>query len=126
MVQIMINSDKKYEWNMPGIVKRGNREKVTLADLENDSDITDESMVKKQDNGACYIVKPIMFEVANVPVEVAAKALGTDKQTLRVMIQQKIVDWGIAYKLPNSTQYTYLISPKKFYEATGFAYRPKE
>jgi len=39
-------------------------------------------------------------------------------------LQNNLVDWGIAFKRGNSKQFTYLIYPKKFYETTGFAYKP--
>lgn len=41
-----------------------------------------------------------MFKKANMPVSVAAKALGVDAQTVRVLCQQNLVDWGTAYKHP--------------------------
>lgn len=63
---------------------------------------------------------PQTFHHANMPVRIAAKALNMDQQTVRVMIQMGIVPWGRAYKLPESKRYSYLISPKSFYEATGF------
>lgn len=65
----------------------------------------------------------IEFENVNIPVAVAAKALNVDCQTVRIMLQQGIVDWGIAYKLGNSKTYSYMIYAKKFYEATGFVYK---
>ena len=53
-----------------------------------------------------------IFECANIPVAVAAKALS------------EVVNWGCAYhRTPKSRQYSYLIYPKKFYEETGFLYK---
>lgn len=49
-----------------------------------------------------------------------------DCQTVRLLLQNNLVDWGVAYKRNNSTQYSYLIYPKKFYEETGFYYSGKE
>ena len=60
----------------------------------------------------------LVFEKANIPVAVA--------QTVRLLLQNKLVDWGIAYKRPGSSQYSYIIYPKKFYEETGFYYSGKE
>ena len=57
-----------------------------------------------------------------VVVGVAAKALNVDAQTVRLLLQNKLVDWGIAYKRPGSNQYSYIIYSKKFYEVTGFYY----
>ncbi len=56
---------------------------------------------------------------ANLTVAETAKVLGLDKQSVRIMIQMGIVDWGKCWKRPGSTQYSYLISPKKFFEDTG-------
>lgn len=61
-----------------------------------------------------------VFDTANITVQEAAKALGFDAQTVRVMIQQGIVSWGRCFRMPGSKKYTYLISPKAFYEATGY------
>lgn len=60
------------------------------------------------------------FRKANMPVAVAAKALGTDAQTVRILCQKNIVGWGTAYKRPGSERYSYLISPRKFFEETGY------
>lgn len=56
-----------------------------------------------------------IFECANVPVAGAAKALGVDCQTVHLLIQNGVVDWGT----PNSRYYSYLLSPRKFFEAPG-------
>ena len=63
------------------------------------------------------------FDCANIPISAAAQALRMDCQTVRLLLQNNLVDWGIAYKRGNSTQYSYLIYPKKFYEATGYVYK---
>ena len=68
----------------------------------------------------------LIFEKANVPVAVAAKALKMDCQTVRLMLQQGLVDWGIAFKRKGSKTFTYIIYAKKFYEATGFYYNGEE
>ena len=65
----------------------------------------------------------IKFDCANIPVSVAAKALRMDCQTVRLLLQNHLVDWGICFKRGNSKQYTYLIYPKKFFEETGFLYK---
>lgn len=64
----------------------------------------------------------LKFKSANIPVEIAAKALHVDCQTVRLLLQNNLVDWGIAYKRGKSTKYSYLIYPKKFYETTGYYY----
>lgn len=60
------------------------------------------------------------FKRANMPVSVAAKALGMDCQTVRILCQNGVVDWGRAFKNKGSRKYSYLISPRLFYESTGF------
>lgn len=64
----------------------------------------------------------LVFLKANMPVTVAAEALGVDPQTVRLLLQNNLVDWGIAYKRAGSKKYSYLIYPKKFYEVTGYYY----
>lgn len=61
----------------------------------------------------------------NIPVAVAAKVLKMDNQTVRLLLQNKLVNWGTAYKRPGSRQYSYIIYAKPFYEATGFQYSEK-
>lgn len=60
------------------------------------------------------------FETANLTIQEVADAMGMDTQSIRVMIRENLVPWGTAIKKPGSTKYTYLISPVKFYEATGW------
>ena len=69
----------------------------------------------------------VTFECANMPVSAAAKALKVDCQTVRLLLQNGVVNWGTAYKrTPGSHHYSYLISPKKFFEETGYAYQPNK
>jgi len=65
----------------------------------------------------------IVFEHANIPIAIAAQALKMDCQTVRLLIQNNLVEWGMCFKRPGSSNYTYLISPKKFYETTGYIYK---
>ena len=55
-----------------------------------------------------------------MPVAVAAKALQVDSQTVRVLLQNGLVSWGTAFRHPGSKRYSYLISPLKFYQETGY------
>lgn len=65
-----------------------------------------------------------IFECANIPIKTAARALKMDSQTVRLLLQSGMVNWGIAYRrTPKSRQYSYLIYPKKFYKETGFIYK---
>ena len=57
----------------------------------------------------------------NLSIAEVSASLKLDKQTVRVLIQQGIVPWGRAYKRPGSKRWSYLISPKAFYEDTGVA-----
>lgn len=59
------------------------------------------------------------FKKARISTAETAKALQMDPQTVRVLIQQELVPWGKAVKMPGSTRYMYLISPADFYRATG-------
>lgn len=60
------------------------------------------------------------FTKANLKVSEVAQVLHMDQQTVRLMLQQGIVSWGFAYKrTPQSRQFSYIISPKLFYESTG-------
>lgn len=68
----------------------------------------------------------LVFNKANMPVSVAAKALGVDQQTVRLLLQNNLVDWGIAYKRGKSQKYSYIIYPKRFYEVTGYYYNGEE
>lgn len=62
------------------------------------------------------------IESCNIPVNVAAKVLRKDAQTVRFLLQNGLVDWGMAYKRQGSRQFSYIIPAKKFYEETGFQY----
>lgn len=60
------------------------------------------------------------FTKANLKISEVAQALHMDQQTVRLMLQQGVVPWGCAYKrTPKSRQFSYLISPKRFFEETG-------
>lgn len=57
-----------------------------------------------------------------VPLAVAAKVLRVDNQTLRLLLQTKTVDFGVAYKRAGSKQFSYLIFAEPFYQLTGYRY----
>lgn len=54
----------------------------------------------------------------NIPVAIAAKALGKSKQFVRVALQRSIVPFGFAVKV-SGTKWSYHISPRKFNEYIG-------
>lgn len=65
------------------------------------------------------------IECGNIPVAVAAKVLKMDCQTVRLLLQNNLVNWGTCYKRKGSRQYSYIIYAKLFYEATGYKYSEK-
>ena len=65
-------------------------------------------------------LEDIEFNGYNISVAQAAKIMGKDQQYIRQGIIQGIVPIGTAFKNQGSKQYDYYISPKLFYEFTGF------
>lgn len=63
-----------------------------------------------------------MAEIKNgvVSIAEASKVLKVDCQTLRLLLQNKMVDFGIAYKRPGSKQFSYIIYAEPFYKLTGY------
>lgn len=55
-----------------------------------------------------------------ITVQEAADWLGVEQQTIRIMLQQGIVPWGLAFKRPGSKQFAYLIYRKQFEDLTGY------
>ena len=66
------------------------------------------------------------IERGTVPIAVASKVLKIDCQTLRLLLQNKMVDFGIAYKRPGSKQYSYIIYAEPFYRLTGYRHKESE
>ena len=64
------------------------------------------------------------FSGYNISVAQAAKIMGKDQQYIRQGIRQGIIQGilpiGTAFKKQGSKQYDYYISPKLFYEFTGY------
>ena len=60
------------------------------------------------------------FSGYNISVAQAAKIMGKDQQYIRQGIIQGILPIGTAFKKQGSKQYDYYISPKLFYEFTGY------
>ena len=61
-----------------------------------------------------------------VPISTDAKVLKMDAQTIRLLLQNKMVDFGIAFKKPGSNRYSYVIFSEPFYELTGFRLQESE
>ena len=49
-----------------------------------------------------------------------------DSQTIRLLLQNKMVDFGIAFKNPGSNRYSYVIFSEPFYKLTGFKLQESE
>lgn len=62
----------------------------------------------------------LVFDGKNSPVLEAAKIMGKDQQFIRQAMINKLLPIGLAYKKEGSTQYDFYISPKLFYEYTGY------
>lgn len=68
-------------------------------------------------------LKPPEFTGVNVPITTAAKVMGKDQQFIRVGLVRGLLPFGTAYKTDeDSGRYTYYISPKLFWEYTGYVY----
>ena len=57
--------------------------------------------------------------VRNMTVEEAAKEMGKSQQFVRIGLQRGFLTFGTAEIMPNSTKYTYYISPDLFYKSIG-------
>lgn len=64
-------------------------------------------------------------ERGTIPIAVAAEVLRVDKQTLRLLLQNQLVDFGFAYKRPGSKQFSYIIFAEPFYQLTGYRQEPQ-
>ena len=62
----------------------------------------------------------LVFDGKNIPVLEAAKIMGKDQQFIRQAMINKLLPIGLAYKKEGSTQFDFYISPKLFYEYTGY------
>lgn len=61
------------------------------------------------------------FSGKNVPVNVAAKAMGKSPMFVRIGLQRGILQFGVAIKTSDDhQQYDYYISPKLFADYTGY------
>lgn len=60
-----------------------------------------------------------------IPIAVAAEVLRMDRQTLRLLLQSELVDFGFAFKRPGSKQFSYIIFAEPFCRLTGFRWEPQ-
>lgn len=60
-----------------------------------------------------------MKNASILTVAQVAKALRKDNQTIRYLLDNKIVTWGMSYKRQGSKRKSYLIYKEKFQAETG-------
>lgn len=68
----------------------------------------------------------LTFTGENIPVTTAAKIMRKDQQFVRQGLIKGILPIGAAYKKERSNQYDYYISPRLFYEYTGYLYQGED
>lgn len=66
------------------------------------------------------------FDGANVPVREVARIMKKDALSIRLAMQNGLIDLGYCQKKPNSEQWEYYISPLKLFLLTGYVYREKK
>lgn len=72
---------------------------------------------------ASVYLKPPEFTGEAVPVTVAAEVMGKDPQFIRIALIRGLLPIGMAMKIDEeSNRYNYYISPKLFWEYTGYVY----
>lgn len=64
----------------------------------------------------------LVFSGESVPIEVASQVMKKTPSYIRQGLIQKVLPFGYAMKKTGATRYSYYISPKKFYECTGYLY----
>lgn len=63
------------------------------------------------------------FSGTNIPIEKAAKIMGKDQQFVRQGMVKDYLPIGTVFKKDGSGRYDYYISPKLFWEYTGYVYK---
>lgn len=77
----------------------------------------------KEVNMASMYLEPPEFTGEAVPVTVAAEVMGKDPQFVRLALIRGLLPIGMAMKIDEeSNRYNYYISPKLFWEYTGYVY----
>ena len=70
---------------------------------------------------------PVFSDSGGVPIEVAAKVMGKDASFIRQGIEDGWLPIGVVKPLkPNESRRNFYISPKLFWEFTGYAWIGKE
>lgn len=87
---------------------------------------TVQDYLKKNDNmdvrGECVMSSGLRFTGEGIPVIEAARIMKKDQQFVRQAMINGLLPIGLAFKKEGSNQYDYYISPKLFYEYTGYVY----
>lgn len=60
------------------------------------------------------------FTGRNVPITEIAKAMHKDAQYVRIGLQQGILQFGYAFKLDDSNEYSYYCPDRKVWEEIGY------
>ena len=66
------------------------------------------------------------FTGENIPVTEAAKIMKKDQQFIRQAMIKGILPIGLVYKKEGSNKYDFYISPKLFWEFTGYVYKSND
>jgi hypothetical protein len=80
-------------------------------------------MVKKMKVGnkpVQYIVNLPKFTGRNVPVTEIAKATQKEASYIRYGLQKGLLNFGYAFKMDGSTEFSYYCSDRKVWEETGY------
>jgi hypothetical protein len=64
-----------------------------------------------------------IFYGTNVPISVACKVMKKDPTYIRQGLIKGVLPFGYAFKKDGATRFSYYISPKAFYECTGYLYK---
>ncbi len=65
------------------------------------------------------------FTGENIPLKEAARIMGKDYQFVRLGLIEGILPIGTAYKMNDSSVYSFYISPRLLWEYRGYIYRGK-
>ena len=65
------------------------------------------------------------FTGEHIPVKEAARIMSKDIEYVRIGIIEGFLPIGTAYKMNDSSVYSFYISPRLFWEYTGYVYRGK-
>lgn len=63
------------------------------------------------------------FTGENIPIKEAVRIMGKDYLFVCIGIIVGFLPIGTAYRLPNSSSYTFYFSPRLFWEYMGYVYR---